>query len=41
MNYEPNSLGGPIEDKKFAWVKTEMSGQAGRHPYSHPNCDFE
>ena len=40
-NYEPNSLGGPTEDKSCAWSKQTVSGQVGRYPHQHPNDNYE
>ena len=40
-NYEPNTLGGPKEDPKYAWSKFPVSGEVGRYPYQHPNTYFE
>jgi len=39
-NYYPNSFGGPEPQPDAAEPEFEVSGQAGRHPYSHPNDDF-
>ena len=39
--YEPNSLNGPVEDPAFKWKRFEVTGEAGRYPYHHPNDDFE
>ena len=41
VNYEPNTLGGPAPDPKWAAAKFDVSGQAGRFKYTHPNDDFE
>jgi catalase len=41
LNYEPNSFNGPFEDKSTAWKKFNVTGEAARYPYSHPNDDFE
>jgi len=41
VNYEPNSLGGPVEDPKFAWHKYPASGEIGRHKLAHPNTNYE
>ena len=40
-NYEPNSMGGPTEDKSFAWSKQTVSGDIGRYPHQHPNDNYE
>jgi catalase len=32
-NYEPNSMGGPTEDKSFAWSQQTVSGSIGRYPH--------
>jgi len=40
-NYEPNSAGGPVEDKSYAWSKQTVSGDIGRYPHQHPNTNFE
>ena len=39
-NYWPNSLGGPAPDPTTGEPLFEVSGKAGRHPYTHPNDDF-
>ncbi len=39
-NYWPNSFGGPAPDPKAAEPLFDVSGQAGRYPYTHPNSDF-
>ena len=39
-NYWPNSFGGPEPDPKSSEPHFEVSGDAGRHPYRHPNDDF-
>jgi catalase len=39
-NYWPNSVGGPGPDPSAKEPEFELSGKAGRHPYSHPNDDF-
>lgn len=39
-NYWPNSFGGPAPDPKAAEPLFDVSGQAGRYPYIHPNSDF-
>lgn len=40
-NYEPNSFGGPLPDKKYKWHQYEVKGKIGRFPYNYPNDDFE
>ncbi len=40
-NYEPNSLGGPVEDKSHAISPVAVSGFIGRYPHSHPNDNYE
>jgi catalase len=39
-NYYPNSFGGPEPDPTAAEPVFKVSGEAGRHPYTHPNSDF-
>jgi catalase len=39
-NYYPNSFGGPEPNPDAGEPPFEISGQAGRHPYTHPNDDF-
>lgn len=40
-NYEPNSFGGPIEDKKFAIAPIKLySNVAKRQDFGHKNCDY-
>jgi catalase len=39
-NYWPNSVGGPEPDPKSGEPHFELSGDAGRHPFTHPNDDF-
>jgi catalase len=39
-NYWPNSFGGPEPDPKSIEPHFEVSGDAGRHSYTHPNDDF-
>jgi len=41
VNYEPNSLGGPVEDKSYAEHGEELSGKVGRYPHQHPNTNYE
>lgn len=40
-NYEPNSLNGPVENKKYAMHPFKVSGQAMRNPFIHSDIDFE
>ena len=39
-NYWPNSFGGPEPDPTAGEPPFELSGQAGRYPFAHPNDDF-
>jgi catalase len=39
-NYYPNSFGGPEPQPDAGEPPFEVSGKAGRHPYTHPNDDF-
>jgi catalase len=39
-NYWPNSFNGPGPDMSAKEPPFEISGEAGQHPYSHPNDDF-
>jgi catalase len=39
-NYWPNSFGGPEPDSNSLEPPFEVSGQAARHAYTHPNDDF-
>jgi len=39
-NYYPNSFGGPEPDPDAGEPPFEVSGEAARHPYTHPNDDF-
>lgn len=39
-NYWPNSFGGPRPDPTAGEPPFELSGQAGRYPFGHPNDDF-
>jgi catalase len=39
-NYFPNSFGGPAPDPTAAEPAFEVSGEAARQPYTHPNDDF-
>ena len=41
VNYEPNSLNGPVEDKSYAWHGTSHSGVIGRYEHNHPNDNYE
>jgi catalase len=40
-NYWPNSFGGPEPDPKAGEPRFEVSGLAARHPFTHPNDDFQ
>ncbi|MGB7295591.1 MAG: catalase [Candidatus Aminicenantales bacterium] len=40
-NYWPNSFGGPDPDPTKGEPPFEVSGLAARHPFTHPNDDFE
>jgi len=40
-NYEPNTLGGPVEDPTKKWAEFDLKGKAGRFKYTHPNDNFE
>jgi catalase len=40
-NYWPNSFGGPEPDPTTGEPPFEVFDHAARHPYSHPNDDFE
>jgi len=40
-NYWPNSFGGPEPDPKVGELHFEVSGLADRHPFTHPNDDFQ
>ena len=40
-NYWPNSFGGPEPDPTAGEPPFEVSALATRHPYTHPNDDFE
>lgn len=40
-NYEPNSFGGPIPDKKYKQHQYDIKGPIGRYPFTYPNDDFE
>lgn len=39
--YEPNSLGGPVEDPTKKWAPIAVSGSVGRYRHVHPNDDYE
>ncbi len=39
-NYYPNSFGGPVPDPTAIEPNFEVSGEAGRHQFTHPNDDF-
>lgn len=39
-NYYPNTFGGPEPDPSVKWPSVDVSGNVGRHAYSHPNSDF-
>jgi catalase len=39
-NYFPNSFGGPEPDPTPGEPRFEVSGQAGRYPFTYPNDDF-
>jgi catalase len=39
-NYWPNSFGGPAPDPTMAEPPFEVTGPAGRHPFTFPNDDF-
>lgn len=42
VNYEPNTLGGPVADPKWAKAPIKLSGDsANRYNYTHPNDDFQ
>jgi catalase len=41
VNYEPNSLNGPVEDHSKKWSEQKVSGTTGRFKYTHPNNDHE
>ena len=41
VNYEPNSLGGPVENKKWAQHGETLNGVVGRYPHQHPNTNYE
>jgi len=39
-NYWPNSFAGPAPDPTTGEPRFELSGQAGRYPFTYPNDDF-
>ena len=41
VNYEPNSLGGPTENKKWAEHGETLNAVVGRYPHQHPNTNYE
>lgn len=41
VNYEPNSVNGPFEDKSYAWKGTTHNGTIGRYAHDHPNDNYE
>lgn len=41
VNYEPNSVGGPTENKAYAWAEHKVEGSIGRYPHQHPNTNYE
>jgi len=41
VNYEPNSLNGPVEDPTKKWSSMPVTGATGRFKHSHPNDDYE
>ena len=40
VNYEPTTMGGPVEDPNFAWSKQKVDGTTGRFKYTHKNDDY-
>ena len=41
-HYEPSTVtGAPKADPRFKGSSEPLVGATGRHPYKHPNCDFE
>lgn len=40
-NYEPNTLGGPVQDPTKKQQQFPVTGLAGRYPHQHPNTDYE
>jgi catalase len=40
INYEPNSFGGPVEDKRFKEPPLKISGDADRYDHRAGNDDF-
>jgi catalase len=41
VNHEPNTEGGPVEDRSYAWAQQELSGKIGRYPLTHKNTYYE
>lgn len=41
VNYEPNSLNGPVEDKSFAIKPFKVSGLVQRNKFAVDDIDFE
>lgn len=41
VNYEPNSMNGPVEDPSKKWAPAQVSGVTGRHVHNHPNDYYE
>jgi len=41
VNYEPNTLGGPVQDPSSKWHPQQMNGCAGRYAYTHKNDNYE
>jgi catalase len=39
-NYLPNSMGGPAPDADALEPPFEITGEAARYPFTHPNDDF-
>jgi catalase len=40
VNYEPNSFGGPVEDRRFVEPPLEISGDADRYNHREGNDDY-
>jgi len=40
VNYEPNSFGGPVEDRRFVEPPLELSGDADRYDHREGNDDY-
>jgi len=40
VNYEPNSMGGPVEDKRFLEPPLKISGDADRYDHRQGNDDY-